>query len=81
MYLEKICLLQEENGKSLEIRKCRSSRPEVFCKAGLRAATLLKKRFRHRCFPVNLSKFFRSYDGDFRYEGVKRQVINAIQVT
>ena len=64
--------------------KCRSSRPEVFCKkgvlrnfakftgkhmrqshffnkiAGLRAATLLKKRLWHRCFPVNFSKFLRT---------------------
>ena len=28
--------------------------------AGLRSATLLKKRFRHRCFPVNFTKFLRA---------------------
>ena len=28
--------------------------------AGLRSATLLKKRLRHRCFPVNLVKFLRT---------------------
>ena len=28
--------------------------------AGLRPATLLKKRLRHRCFPVNFAKFLRT---------------------
>ena len=28
--------------------------------AGLRPATLLKKNFWHRCFPVNFAKFFRT---------------------
>ena len=28
--------------------------------AGLRAATLLKKRLWHRCFPVNFAKFLRT---------------------
>ena len=28
--------------------------------AGLRSATLLKKRLQHRCFPVNFSKFLRT---------------------
>ena len=28
--------------------------------AGLRPATLLKKRIRHRCFPVNFAKFLRT---------------------
>ena len=28
--------------------------------AGLRAATLLKKRLWHRCFPMNLANFFRT---------------------
>ena len=28
--------------------------------AGLRPATLLKKRFWHRCFPVNFTKFLRT---------------------
>ena len=28
--------------------------------AGLRSATLLKKRLWHRCFPVNFSKFLRT---------------------
>ena len=27
---------------------------------GLRASTLLKKKLRHRCFPVNLAKFLRT---------------------
>ena len=37
-----------------------------FCKKapsqmiGLRSATLLKKRLRHRCFPVNFAKFLRT---------------------
>ena len=34
----------------------RSSRPEVFCKKGV----LLKKRLRHRFFPVNFAKFLRT---------------------
>ena len=43
--------------------------PEVFCKKsvlrktpvpGFRAATLLKKRLCHRCFPVNFAKFLRT---------------------
>ena len=29
------------------------------CKLGLKAATLLKKRLWHRCFPVNFAKFVR----------------------
>ena len=50
-----------------------SSRPEVFCKKGVlkhfakftgkhlcQPATLLKKRFWHRCFPVNFAKFLRT---------------------
>ena len=51
----------------------RSSRPEVFCKKGVprnvseplfywscnSPATLLKKSFWHRCFPVNFAKFLR----------------------
>ena len=28
--------------------------------AGLRASTLLKKKLRHKCFPVNLAKFLRT---------------------
>ena len=28
--------------------------------AGLRTAILLKNRFRHKCFPVNLAKFLRT---------------------
>ena len=28
--------------------------------AGLRTATLLKKRVRHRCFPVNFLKFLKT---------------------
>ena len=28
--------------------------------AGLRPATLLKKRLRHKCFPVNFTKFLRT---------------------
>ena len=28
--------------------------------AGLRSATLLKKKFWHRCFPVNFAKFIRT---------------------
>ena len=51
--------------------KCRSSRPEVFCKKGvfrnfvnftekrLRPATSLKKRFWHSCFTVNFMKFLK----------------------
>ena len=38
----------------------KSSRPEVFCKKGLRPATLLKKRLWHRCIPVNFEKFLRA---------------------
>ena len=43
----------------------RSSRSELFykkgvLKIGLRAATLLKKRLWHRCFPVNFAKFLRT---------------------
>ena len=38
-----------------------SARVSVFNKvAGLRAATLLKKRLWHRCFPVNFAKFLRT---------------------
>ena len=29
--------------------------------AGFRSATLLKKRFWHRCFPVNFTKFLRTH--------------------
>ena len=29
--------------------------------AGLRSATLIKKRFWHRCFPVNFAEFLRTY--------------------
>ena len=40
---------------------CRSSPPEVLSKAsGLRLATLFKKRLRHRCFPVDFTKFSRT---------------------
>ena len=28
--------------------------------AGLRFATLLKKKLRHRCFPVNFAKFLKT---------------------
>ena len=51
----------------------RSSSPEEFCKRGVlrnlqnvqkniyaRASFLLKKRLRHRCFPVNFAKFRRT---------------------
>ena len=36
--------------------------PETFFNkvAGLRPATLLKKRLWHRCFPVNFAKFLRT---------------------
>ena len=37
----------------------RSSRPEVFCKKGLKPTTLFKKGLWHRCFPVNFTKFLR----------------------
>ena len=38
----------------------RRSRPEVFCRKGLRPAPLLKRRVWHRCFPVNFTKFLRT---------------------
>ena len=38
------------------IAKNRSSDPEIFCKP----ATLLKKRFWHRCFLVNFAKFLKT---------------------
>ena len=45
----------------------RSSRLEMFCEKDVlrnftkfRPATLLKKRFWHRCFPVNFAKFLRA---------------------
>ena len=34
---------------------------EVFIFVGLRPATLLKKRLRHKCFPVNFSKFLKTH--------------------
>ena len=46
--------------------KHQSSRPEVFCKKHVcknftkSLATLLKKRLRHSCFPVNIAKFLRT---------------------
>ena len=52
--------------------KCKSSRPEVFCKKGVLSNSqnsqentgarnsLLKKSLWHRCFPVNLAKFLRT---------------------
>ena len=39
---------------SLALRVIQKQSPEVFC---LRPAILLKKRFWHRCFPVNFVKF------------------------
>ena len=33
---------------------------EIYILSGLRPATLLKKRFWHRCFPVNFAKFLRT---------------------
>ena len=44
---------------------CKSHRKHMyrnFCfnkAAGFRAATLLRKRFRHRCFPLNFCKIFK----------------------
>ena len=49
-----------------KLTNIRSSRPEVFCKKGglkyakFSSATLLGKRFRHRCFPVNFGKYLRT---------------------
>ena len=40
----------------ISIYLSRSSRLEVFCDK-VAAATLLKKRLWHRCFPVNFAKF------------------------
>ena len=40
---------------------CQKQPPEVLYKKGVfRSATLLKKRFWHRCFPVNFAKFLRT---------------------
>ena len=36
------------------------ARVSFLIKSGLRPATLLKKRFWHRCFPVNFAKFLRT---------------------
>ena len=36
--------------------------------AGLRFATLLKKRLLHRCFPVNFAKFLRTFPDDCFYK-------------
>ena len=38
----------------------RKNFPEVFYKKGPPACNLLKKGLRHRCFPINFSKFFES---------------------
>ena len=43
--------------------KLQKQPPEVFCKKRCTKAppaTLLKKRLRHRCFPVNFAKFLRT---------------------
>ena len=43
--------------------KNRSSRPEVLCKKSVcrpEACNFIKKRFWHRCFPVNFVKFLRT---------------------
>ena len=37
------------------------------CKSRLRPATLLKKRFWHRCFPVKFVKFLRTLVAAFRH--------------
>ena len=60
----------------LKVNVLRSGRQEVFCKTGvfknfakftrkhlrqsLRPATLLNKRFWHRCFPLNFAKLWRN---------------------
>ena len=55
-----------------QLKTYRNSRPEVFCEkgvlrnslfyqaAGLKPATLLKKKLWHRCFSVNFAKFLRT---------------------
>ena len=44
------------------LTKCRSSRPEVFCKKVLlRPATLFQKRLWQRCFPINFGRFLRTH--------------------
>ena len=55
------------------LTKCRSSRPEVFCKkALLRPATLLKKRLWQRRFLVNFGKFLRTH---FHTEHLRRLLL------
>ena len=45
--------------------------------AGLRPATLLKKRFWHRCFPVNFAKFIRT---SFLQNTTERLLLSIINV-
>ena len=45
---------------SLKFCKIHGKTPVPESYAGLRPATLLKKRLWHRCFPVNLAKFLRT---------------------
>ena len=58
---------------NLNVEGVRSSRPQMFFKIGalknfatstgkhgLKACNFIKKRLRHRCFPMNIAKFFRT---------------------
>ena len=49
------------------VRSTQAQPPEVFCKSLLRnaTATLLKKRPRHKYFPVNFAKFLRTLFSEF----------------
>ena len=38
----------------------RSSRLQMFFKKGVWAFNFIERRFRHRCFPVNIAKFLRA---------------------
>ena len=76
IYVIDLSIKKNKKIKNTDHWKYRSSRPEVFCKKGvlrnstkftgkhlcqcLRPATLLKKRFFYRCFPVGFVKFLRT---------------------
>ena len=54
------CSVKKEFSKISQNGQERTCVRSLFFYAGLRPATLLKKRVRHRCFLVNFSKFLKT---------------------